>query len=92
MTTDVTVTERAALRIGEILRLEPAATMGGHCGTSGERSPLVCRTGGNQKSPQPYPISITGSRPIRRDSARRRLKTRSPPSAANSSGRRSANR
>src|SRR4029077_6725832 len=40
----------------------------------------------------PYPISITGSRPIRRDSARKRLKTRSPPSAANSSGRRSANR
>ena len=39
-----------------------------------------------------YPISITGSRPIRRDSARRRLKTRSPPSVANSSGRRSANR
>jgi len=27
MTTDVTVTERAALRIGEILRQEPAGTM-----------------------------------------------------------------
>ena len=27
MATDVTVTERAALRIGEILRLEPAGTM-----------------------------------------------------------------
>ena len=47
---------------------------------------------GRLRANAPYPISITGSRPIRRDSARSRVNTRSPPSAANSSGRRSASR
>ena len=50
------------------------------------------RRRGRARIASAHPISITGSRPMRRASARCRLKTRSPDSAANSPGSRSASR